>query len=279
MSDKARTAAWILILACGIPAGSFPTRGTTPQLEQRTRVDLAVRPLTAEPAAPGEVLPLQLVVRPEEPAEAALVLAWPDADSRATLKLRAVHARATSGHANGVDLDARLDLPDGRTVHASRAVRFDEDETVLFEVYRIDDKSLTLAVEAKASTETVISKLPSPGSMVRFRLEILRVLGERTVSLETNFLNTLLGEPVSYAFRLDNKPGADAASITIEPLELHGDIATIEIEVSGKLLLEDEVVMIGRNERWLASRGATLTLAFEAGEPPTGYRFLLTARF
>ncbi len=279
MSERVQTAAWILVVACGILAGISPARGGTAQLEQRTRVDLAVRPLTAEPAAAGDVLPLELVVRPDEPAEAAVVLAWPDADSRSTLKLRAVHARPTAGRANGVDLDARLDLPDGRTVHASRAVRFDETDTVLFEVYRIDDKSLTLALEATASTETVVSKLPSPGSMVRFRLEIVRVLRERTVSLETNFLNTLLGEPVSYEFRLDDKPGADAASITIRPSELHGEIATIEIEVSGKLLLEDEVVVIGRSERWMASRGATLTLAFEAGEPPTGYRFLLTARF
>jgi hypothetical protein len=178
-----------------------------------------------------------------------------------------------------VNFDARLTLPDRTTVHSSRSVSLDERATALFEVYRLGDRSLTLALGLEASRQTVVVAQRAPGSQVRFRVEVVRVDAGRQVSLESNHLNTLVGEPVSYSFRLGEAPDADAVSVTLLPTELHADIAEIDVSVSGRLPLDGDLTVISRSERWLASRDATSTLAFESGDPPTGYRFLVTARF
>jgi hypothetical protein len=105
------------------------------------------------------------------------------------------------------------------------------------------------------------------------------VIDGREASLEDNFLNTLVGEPVSYAFRMTDTPEAEAVMIELRPLRLHANIAEIDVEITGTMTLDEEVIVVGRTEHWLASRGATSTLAFESGEPPSGYRFRITARF
>ena len=60
--------------------------------------------------------------------------------------------------------------------------------------------------------------------------------------------------------------------------------ALIDIDPEAKEILNKESVIApnhypGVLPDWLASRGATSTLAFEAGDPPSGYRFRITARF
>jgi hypothetical protein len=249
------------------------------EIEKRTKITLEIRPMTAELVSESEALHATLVLDSQDPARAELRLAWPEPEDRSTLVLSAARVPARGGSAHAVDLEGRLTLPDGATVHAARGVAFDDETTALFEVYRFGDRSLTLAVKATASTEMVVSAKRSPGSQVRFRLEIVRVIDGREASLEDNYLNTLVGEPVTYSFRLADTPTAEAVSVTLKPLRLHANIAEIDIEIAGKLALEEEVVVIGRTERWLASRGATSTVAFEAGEPPSGYRFMITARF
>jgi hypothetical protein len=268
----------VLALIAGILAG--PALGApSVSIEKRTRIEIELRPLTASLVSEGEARRARLVLVSGEAEETKLRLAWPGPDDVSTLTMRAATAATLAGYEHTVDLDARLGLPDATVVHASRTVSFDDGETVLFEVYRHGEKSLTLAIELAATLETIVSSRPSPGEQVRFRIEIVRVLDGRQIPLENNYLNTLVGESVSYAFRLDNRPGADAVSITLKPKKLHADIAEIDIEISGKLPMEDEIIVIGRNERWMATRDATSTLAFETGEPPTGYRFLITARF
>ena len=268
-------------VALALVAGGFalPGVGATAALEVRTKIRIEVRPLTAQLVSERDALFATLVVDPTEPAETSLRLAWPDPGSVSTLGLRAVQVPPSAGAENAVTLDAQLVLPDRTTVHAARTVTLDDHATALFEVYRLGDRSLTLALELEATRETVVAAARAPGSQVRFRVEVVRVISGRQVSLENNYLNTLVGEPVSYSFRLADTADADAVSLTLKPTRLHADIAEIDVDVSGKLPLGGELVVIGRTEHWLASRDATSTLAFESGEPPSGYRFLVTARF
>ena len=258
----------------GPPADAAPAL-----LETRTKITIEIRPLTAELVSDREALFATLVLDSPEPAETTLRVAWPDPGSVSALDIRAIEAPPSPGAAHTVNLDARLVLPDRTTVHTARSVSIDERGTALFEVYRLGERSLTLALQLEATRETVVAAARAPGSQVRFRVEIVRVVEGRQVSLENNYLNTLVGEPVSYSFRLAETRDADAVSVTLKPTRLHADIAEIDVDVAGRLPLGSELVVIGRTEHWLASRDATSTLAFESGEPPSGYRFLITARF
>jgi hypothetical protein len=274
-----RTRVIAVLAASGVLVASSLATAAPVGIEKRTKITIEVRPLTAELVSEDEALHTHLVIDSYDPAETEIRLAWPAASEPSTLAVRATRVSPPAGSAYAVDLDGRLTLPDGSIVHAARSITFDEDTTALFEVYRYGDRSLTVAIKATASTEMVVAAKRAPGSQVRFRLEIVRVLDGRELSLEDNFLNTLVGEPVSYAFRLADTPEAESVTITLKPLRLHANIGEIDVEIAGKMTLDDEVVLIGRTEHWLASRGATSTLAFEAGEPPSGYRFRITARF
>lgn len=247
--------------------------------EKRTKITIEVRPLTADLISERDALHANLVLDTDDPARTELGLAWPGSDDRSTLVLSASRVTPRGSGAIALDFDGRLTLPDGSTVHAARSISFDDETTALFEVYRYGDRSLTLALKATATTELVVSSRRAPGAQVRFRLEIVRVMDGREASLEDNYLNTLIGEPVTYAFRMTDTPEAETVMIVLKPLRLHANIAEIDVEITGTMTLNEEVIVIGRTEHWLASRGATSTLAFESGEPPSGYRFRITARF
>lgn len=268
-----------LLAVGGVLLASSALLASPVGIEKRTKITIELLPLTADFVSERDALRTNLVLDSEYPAETELGLAWPATDDRSTLAVSASRVPPRAGGAHAVDFAARLTLPDGSTVHAARSISFDDETTALFEVYRYGDRSLTLAVKATATTEMVLSVKPRAGSQVRFRLEIVKVTDGREVSLEDNYLNTLIGEPVAYAFRLADTREADAVTIELKPQRLHANIAEIDVEITGTMTLEEEMIVIGRTEHWLASRGATSTLAFEAGDPPSGYRFRITARF
>jgi len=276
-----RTALATLCLSVGLISGSHGLAAPYAKLETRTKISIEIRPLTADLVSERDALfeTLSLDASSAEAVETSMRLAWPEPQSISTLRLRAVSAPPEPGATHGVNLDAQLTLPDGSTIHARRLISLEERATTLFEVYRLGKRTLTLALALEATRETVVLGPRAPGSMVRFRLEVVRVTAGQQVSLENNYLNTLVGEPVSYSFRLGATPEADAVSVTLTPTRLHASVAEIDVSVSGRLPLGGELTVIGRTEHWLASRDATSTLAFESGEPPTGYRFLVTTRF
>jgi hypothetical protein len=276
---RPRTGVAALLAVGGVLLASSALLASPVGIEKRTKITIELRPLTADLISEHDVGHANLVLDSEYPAETELGLAWPAPNDRSTLVVSASRVPPGAGGPYSVDFEGRLTLPDGSTVHAARSVSFDDKTTALFEVYRYGDRSLTLAVTATVTTEMVVTANPSPGSQVRFRLEIVKVVDGREVSLEDNFLNTLIGEPVTYAFRLADTREADAVTIELKPQRLHADIAEIDVEITGTMTLDEEMIVIGRTEHWLASRGATSTLAFEAGDPPSGYRFRITARF
>lgn len=260
-------------------AGAGPRATAEPVVHVRrgTEVQLTVRPLNAR-LAPTSREP-RLVAESGSEARAEAELDWPAGRGPATLLLVMRPALPSADGEQVVDVEARLRLADGVQVLATRSLRFDERTTVLFEVYRIGDQALTFALEAEVAAVERFSLRPSVGPPVRFRLEIVRILDGRSISLESNELDTFVGEPVSYSFRLGSGPDSDNAKLTLRPLRIVGELLEIEAQLDGSLVTADDLALIGRTERVLASRAVTSSLAFEVGTPPVGYRFLITPRF
>ncbi len=100
------------------------------------------------------------------------------------------------------------------------------------------------------------------------------------LTLEKDQLQTFVGQPVTYSFRLGQPGEAESGSVRLLPAQLVGDTLRIEVEMSGTLPDgEGSVAVISRTEQWLSSSGATSSLALETGEPPRGFRFRVTPRF
>ena len=117
---------------------------------------------------------------------------------------------------------------------------FRSPSTVLFEVFRDVDRSLTLAVASEIETRTVYSHRPTMGRPLAFSLEIQRVLEGKPISLETDLLSTFVGESVSYSFDLGG-PDAESVRVQLTPLRIVGEIIEIDAQISGKLPDEDDL--------------------------------------
>ena len=265
----------LLLPATVPPAGAGPR----PQLTQRTWIDLKITPMNGSPVEGTSPERLLLKVHPLDGGETAFTLAWPDPESATRLTLRATQSPPSGSMEHAVDLEAELTLAAGRTVRSHRRLELDDRATTLFEVYRQGERPLTLLIEAEASRETVIARHPHVGAPVRFLLEVQSVQQGKVISLETNELQAFEEQAVSYSFRFGDSPDSEAVRVSLKPLRVNGSIVEIEVETDGKLPSESGLVVIGRRERWVASRGSTSTLAFESGDPPSGYRFLVTPIF
>ncbi len=248
-------------------------------LVQQTTVALKVRPLTAALKSEPEGGAFSMELDGGNVVELAFELLWPEAGSTSSIVLRAAETIPRGDAAHAVELRSELTLPGGKLVRSHKQLEFDTAATALFELASRGGRPLILAIEAETSTETVVAGRPTVGRPVLFRLEVQRLEGERTIPLESNLLHTFIGQAVTYSFRLGGDPESDSALVTLEPARLLGEIAEINLEVSGTLPGEEGPVMLAKRERWLASRGAATSLSFTSGEPAAGYRFVVTARF
>ncbi len=262
----------VLVLA-GLSLATAAPRGV--EITQRQKVILEIRPLTAE-AMPGSETPFRLEVDPDRGGDLDLRVRWPESKA-SKVRFYARELTRDAGGAHVLEILGELQLPEGKRVRSSRRIAFKEGTTSLFELFRKDERSLLFAVAGEIVTETVLPLLPEVTQGVQLELEIQRVQEGKVYSLENNLLNTFLGETVTYSFDLGRD--SDAVRIDLKPLWLAGDVATIDVGLSGILPTEAGPELVSRTEQWATTRGATSTVAFEIGEPPTGYRFLITPRF
>jgi len=249
------------------------------QFVRKDVVTLEFRPMTARPLGDGPANPT-LVVEDSDEARLEMDLAWPDASDRSHLVLVATRRFAGDGVATHVNIEAELTTPDGEITRATRKMGFREETTALFEVARLHGRMLTFAVAAEASHERVLSARPTVGRPVRLQLEILWTEGEQSVLLETNELNTFVGQPVSYSFSLGEADVAESVRLEILPGEVVGDVVRIDVDISASLPDPVQgILLMSRKERWLATRGTTSSLTLETGQPPRGFRFRVTPYF
>ena len=256
---------------------SFAATGTL--ITRQARIVLGVRALSgSEEAKSSPPSPMRLSVDPRSESVLEFDLLDADGDPFASIRLVAEERPRAVDLAHQVSLAAEVTLPDGRRVTANRAHAFDDTSTFLFELYR-GEQPVVLVIEAAAEMQTVVSRTPSVGEAVLLDLEIQNVTDGKTVSLETNRLSTFVGHDVSYSFRLGDRPDSTTVDIMFTPLRLVGEIAEIEVVLTGKLATDDGLSVVSKKERWIASRGAQSVFPLESGDPPSGYRFLVTPMF
>jgi hypothetical protein len=117
------------------------------------------------------------------------------------------------------------------------------------------------------------------GAPVLFQIAIERRDGGRAVPLESNRLVTFLGEGVEYSFSHGEGGGRESLRLVLTPVRLDGDVAEVEVDVTGSLPGAGGPLLLSRRERILTSRRATSSLEVTAGDPPAGYRFRITTDF
>jgi hypothetical protein len=139
---------------------------------------------------------------------------------------------------------------------------------------------LTLAIAGELTQQRRYTARPEVGPRVSFELQVRWFERGESVTLETNQLNTFVGQQVSYAFRLGETGKAAALTVRLTPARLVGQTLRVEAEVDGTLPGDDEtVVAVARKEEWLTSAGTSSVLSLAEGEPPTGFQFVVIARY
>jgi len=249
-----------------------------PVVEQESRLQLTVAILPVEGSTTGAALGTVLLeIPPGDHAERAIDIPWPAGERGSHLRLRASGSPGEAGREHDAVLESWLLLPDTREVHSSRAFRLREGATRFLEVYGDARRRLILAVEAEQVTRPVLRTGPALGRPVRFRLEIERALGERFVPLETNRLDTFVGQAVTYSFTRGQDQELESLRIVLTPLRVEGESLDVEVRVAGTL--PGGPGSIDRKERLVASRGATSSFIVASGQTPSGFRFLITPEF
>lgn len=223
---------------------------------------------------------LTFEIRPETGGSASAVLPWPDGGGGSTRL--ALDGRGRVGDtAHSVELETVLLLPDGRRLTHRRALEMAEASTYLVELHESDGRRLLLALQAESDKRPVLQTAPTMTDRppVRFLLEVVRVDGDRSTSLETNRLVTFVGEDAGYSFRRGEAGTAESIELSLRPVRLDGDLAEVEIEVTASLPGEPDRLILSRRETLFATRHATSSLTVASGEPASGYRFHFTADF
>jgi len=241
------------------------------------RVD--VQPVLVVGGESGALPARTFEIPPGEPGRLRLELQWPDPAATSVLELTATGRSEEPDGEISLELSAALRLPGGRMVRARRSLRQREGAAGLFEVYREQGQRLTLGVSAEREVRHVARAITSVGDPVVFRLDIDGVRGERTFELETNYLSTFVGEPVSYSFRRGEGDGEETVRVVLTPTSKTGELVEVLVEVSGSLPGEPSRLVLGRRETLVTSRGATSSVEVTTGDPPAGYRFRVRPEF
>jgi hypothetical protein len=271
----ARVALWLGASACAAVVTAEPAIHSV----EYDQIVLEIRPLTAEALVEDEA-DLTLEVSETAPTVVELHVLWPDPGRPSRLRLEATRRLSATGQT--VRIESELTpAGGGAATSARKEIAFTSDTvTALFEVARDGDRVLTLAVEGELTHRRRYAAYPVVGAPVQFRVDVEWIEQGRAVTLETNRLNTFVGQSVGYSFRLGEIGEAEAASVRLLPVRLLGDTLRIEVELSGMLPdPERGLVAVSRREQWLSTQGTTSELSLADGDPPTGFRFLVTPLF
>ena len=262
-------------------AFSFISSGNaTPPVAVETHVLLRVDALTVENGQSRPVgITRNVEAGPSQPAAVDFVVPWHPEGASVSVH---VEARLTSFGPDGEAIlffESRATLLGASPVAASREIRLAEEGSGLFEVYGDAGRRLVLTLQGEKADRVVGRPPATVGAPVRFLIAVERVDGERIVLLETNELNTFVGQSVEYSFRHGQDEGLEAVRLTVLPVAVSGDLVTIDAEISGALPGAGGTTLVSHNERIVASRRATSRLTATTGTPPAGYRFQVTPEF
>lgn len=223
--------------------------------------------------------PADLEVGPDVPVGATLTVPWGSRENQAEVRLDARLLAAPDEGAALVRFSAVVKVPGNEASRSERDLQVDDEGTELFEVFGEKNRRLLLTIRGERVNRAVVLRAAHVGEPVRFLVAIERVDGERTVLLETNQLNTFVGQSVQYSFRRGHDAELESVRIDLLPVSVSGDLVTIQADVSGALPGPQGTTLVSHHQRIVASRRATSSLAATAGTPPSGYRFQVTPDF
>ncbi len=252
---------------------TLPADAAVDRVKKIAAVELEVRALP-EPDPPSRRWTLQA----DRPSRLRFSVDWEEVGPvRVELTGRAEPSGADG--ARRLRLRAVLALPDGRQVRASREAVVKDRTTLLFELFRQDERPFTLAITAELTESWEVVNTVTVGPPVRFEVEVFRVDGNTQTSLERNQLHTFVSQQVRYEFKLGPEPTDEALTLSLTPVRLVGDLVEVKVNVEGRLPGEDGVTVLARDDNLIVNRGATSSVDATAGEPTTGYRFQVKALF
>jgi hypothetical protein len=216
-------------------------------------------------------------VLPSGGGSAEVDLAW---GSGARLRLDASGEAGDEGEAHRVSLHAALTIG-ARRVVSNRDLVMREVSTYLMDVYEEDRQRLVLVLRAEASTRPVVETglLETVGAPVRLHLRVDRIDGERVTSLETNELNTFVGQSVEYSFHRGEGDSEESVRLLLRPVRIKGAVTELEIEITGSLPGDPDRLLLSRRETLVSNRGTLSSVTVTSGDPPAGYRFAITPEF
>jgi len=200
-----------------------------------------------------------------------------DAEGPADLTLEAFREDGPEG-AHVLHLNAELRPPSGMPARLARTVELAEGSTALLELQRREGRALVLALEVETDRRPVVGIPTGLGPPVVFHLTVERVRGEAAVPLETNALQTFVGEGVEYAFRRGAGPEEEVLRLRLTPVRVGAEIVEIDVELDGKLPGGEGADAL-RRDRLLATRGSSTSFDAVAGSPASGYRFRIRPEF
>ena len=266
---------YLLVAAC--LAAVHPALALPPVVVER-HVLLSVDALIVDPSrATRRIEALSLEIGPDSAEKASLHVPWGRGGARASI---AFTAELTGVPADGVPAlrcAATVERPGHNPLRSER--RVEAEATALFEILEENGRRIVLALRTEPVDRPVVHKLAKVGEPVRFRIDVERVDGDRAVLLETNHLNTFVGQSVTYSFRLGQDAALQDVRLDLLPLSVSGDLVTIQAGITGALPGDGVTSLLSRQERIVASRLATSTVSATTGTPPSGYRFQVTPDF
>jgi hypothetical protein len=268
----ASVAALVLSLAAGAARAGYA-------LGREAALRIEVTPLIVESGVTRSIEPLAVEATRDEAGILETSLAWSPSGPPLALTLEIAVGEGTGDGGHALRLAATLRMEGSPPIRSSRVLTLAEGSAGLFDVLEEGNRRLVLSIRAEETVRPVVQGRRKVGSPVLFQLAVERRDGERSVLLETDRLVTFLHEGVEYAFSRGEEDRRESLRLVLTPLRLEGDLVELEADVTGSLPGNEGPHVLSRTVRILASRRATSSLDVTVGDPPAGYRFLITPDF
>ncbi len=271
-----RAAFFGAVLAVSAPA----ERAEGPAIRTEAILLLRVECLAIRPDGPRTLASERLEVGAGSAGSTVLDVAWPEPGRPARVKLDVVLTGPASQWPARLAVEAHFSGPGGSEAGVARDIELGEGGSSLLEVWAREPERLVVVLTGEWTRRPLLRSAVRAARPVRLRLDIEAIRGDRGIAVETDDLATLLGEPVTYSFRRGGS-GEQAESVELRatPVRIEGDIVQIEVEIAGRLPAGSSPLVLAERRRLVASRGAASALTVTTGDPPRGYRFLLTPSF
>lgn len=271
-----RIAAFFAVAGCAV-AGAVVALPY--QVAEQAVVLLEIRPLAVEPENIRTLPSLVLVLEPGETATGRIELPWIDGDA-GIVELEANAEVGGDDRPHVIRLATHRNRGSGETQRSARTLSMRDGSTSLYEALVDGEHRLTLAITATRDVRAVARRPSGTGRRINLALEVQKVVDGEFVALETNELNTFSGEAVEYSFRRGAGETLEQLRLTLRPWVPTGDVVTVDLELTGTLHAGSSApLLLSHHETLITNRDTTSAVIAAVGDPPNGYRFLVTPRF